>query len=781
MTDLLPKDRRILEKGWMEFRPFGANPDGTKIRDVSGTTVRANVEYLEESVGRTRGADAGARAVEQLVTLLNERIPDPAYHVTPAFLKNVWNSYSYEFLMFLKEFCKDLSGDPHFQFHVGKRFISPLIQTLGRPFSVPQIYKMFAYFGDKFVKGSIEYGIGAVTEQSAVLRVKFTDHVYRQFGPYRRACAALSCEAMKSALSSVPRHIHGLPDATITDLSCIANGDEYCEWELRWPRPPRRQILWPAAALSAGLATAPAVVWAVRHPALSPAEASAIVLLPALATSITVWSSMRRKARAREALIQEQMAAVETRHEELREAYLDQEQTTVELRKKVIQLTTLHRAGLLFGSTLDRDTLVRNVLDTMVRDLHYDRAMISFYDRSRGVSHGACMRGVADEVARLAHSQEIPVTDPDSLEGTVLLKGQPVLITDLPAARYRLHPLNWQLATTAGAKCLLAVPLKVSDRVLGSLTVDRTAAHSLTPDDLNLLVTFGNQVAIALDNVEAYRQIEALNVGLEAKVRERTTELQRVNRELKAANEQLQELDRLKSAFVSIVSHELRTPMTSIKGYVENILDGLAGGLTDKQSYYLERVKLNVERLTRMVNDLLDLSRIEDPEKRHDMLRPVPLSMRDLIAEVVESFQPIARKRSIAVTAGTLSPLPLVRGDRDKLHQVFTNLIGNAIKFTPPGGVVRIEAIARPDDFVQVCVSDTGYGIPSDEQDRVFDKFFRGAAIPEEARGAGLGLAITKSLVELHGGRIWLESAPGQGSRFFFSIPTVGPAPPSSR
>jgi signal transduction histidine kinase len=781
MTDLLPKDRRILEKGLMEFRPFGTDLDGTKIRDVSGTTVRANVEYLEECVGRTRGAEAGAQAVERLVALLNERIPDPAYHVTPAFLKNVWNSYSYEFLMFLKEFCRDLSGDPHFQFHVGKRFISPLIQTLGRPFSVPQIYRMFAYFGDKFVKGSIEYGIGTVTEQSAILRVKFTDRVYRQFGPYRKACAALSCEAMKSALASVPWHIHRLPDATVTDLSCIANGDEYCEWELRWSPSPRRQILWPAAALSAGVAIAPLVVSTVRHPSLSTAEASAIVLLPALAAATAVWSAMRRKARARDGLIQEQMAAVETRHEELRESYLDQEQTTVELRKKVIQLTTLHRAGLLFGSTLDRDTLIRNVLETMVRDLHYDRAMISFYDRDRGVSHGARMLGVAEEVANLAHSQEIPVTDPDSLEGTVLLKGQPVLVADLAAVRHRLHPLNRQLAEIAGARCLLAVPLKVTDRVLGSLTVDRTAAHSLTQDDLSLMVTFGNQVAIALASVEAYRQIEELNVGLEAKVRERTTELQRVNQELKAANERLRELDQLKSAFVSIVSHELRTPLTSIKGYVENILDGLAGELSDRQSYYLKRVHLNVERLTRMVNDLLDLSRIEDTEKRHEVLRPGRLCVQDLILEVVESFQTIARERSVTVTIGDSLPLPPVRGDRDKLHQVLTNLIGNAVKFTPPGGAVRVETSAPSDGTVQVCIADTGCGIPPDEQDKVFDKFFRGSAIPDEARGAGLGLAITKSLVELHGGRIWLESTPGHGSRFFFSLPTDRPAPPASR
>jgi signal transduction histidine kinase len=609
---LLSKDRRILEKGLMEFRPFGLNPDGTKIRDVSGTTVRANVDCLEESVARARGDAAGMRAVEQLVVLLNERIPDPAYHVTPAFLKNVWNSYSYEFLMFIKEFCKDLSHDPHFQFHVGKKFISPLIQTLGRPFSVPQIYKMFAYFGDKFVKGSVEYGIGTVTDQSAVLKVKFTDHVYRQFGPYRKACAALSCEAMKSALASVPWHIHRLPDATVRDLSCIANGDEYCEWELHWSRPPHQRAFWPAAALPAGIGTALLVTLSVRHPTIAPTEAAAVVLLPALAAGAALGWAMRREARARETLIQEQMEGVEARHEELRESYLDQEQTTVELRRKI-------------------------------------------------------------------------------------------------------------------------------------------------------------------------HEVEELNVNLEHKVRERTADLQRLNQELKAVNEQLQDLNRLKSAFVSIVSHELRTPMTSIKGYVENILDGLAGGITEKQSYYLTRVKLNAERLTRMVNDLLDLSRIEDPDKRHDYLRPVSISILDLTAEVVESFQTMARRQSIVVRADNPASLPSIRGDRDKLHRVLTNLIGNAVKFTPAGGEVVVEMTVQDDEVVQVCVIDTGCGIPPHEQDKVFDTFFRGASIPVEARGAGLGLAITKSLIELHGGRIWLESDQGKGSRFFFSLPITLPVAKNSR
>jgi hypothetical protein len=244
MTELLSKEHTILERPFMEFRPFGVDEHGEKIRDVSGVTVKANIDYLEEVVGRTRGAEAGIQAVWQLARLLNERLRDSAYHVTPAFLKNPWISYSYEFVMYLAEFCGNLSGDREFQFNVGKeKFISPVIQTLGRPFPVPQIYRMFPHFGEKFAKGSIQFGVGVVTDRSAILRMKFTDHVYKQFGPYRKRCASLVCSSAKAGLAAVPELVHGLSFAMITDRSCIATGDEYCEWEFTWTPRNGRGIL----------------------------------------------------------------------------------------------------------------------------------------------------------------------------------------------------------------------------------------------------------------------------------------------------------------------------------------------------------------------------------------------------------------------------------------------------------------------------------------------------------------------------------------------------------
>lgn len=726
MIELLSRDHRILEKGLMEFRPFGVDAGGRKIRDVSGMTIRANADYLEEAVSRMQGPEAGARAVEELCRRLNERIHDPAYHVTPAFLKNMWHSYSYEFTCFLGEFCEIIAGDPQFAFKMAKeKFLSPIIQTLGRPFTVPQIYKMFPHFGEKFVKGSVHLEAGPVTDHHARLRMQFTDAVCRQFGPYRKACAALACQSSKGGLAAVPERIHHGKPAMIKDLTCIAEGDDWCEWDITWE-----------TAASSRLLT----FWKVRH----------------------------EKTREREQLIDEQLRSVEARHEELREAYLEQEQATVELRRKVAQLTTLHRAGLLFGSTLDRETLLQTVLEALIHDLHYDRAMISLYDPGRQVSYGFRVLGASEEIAALVRTLEIPVTDCHSIEGTVLRKGQPVLVGDVRMVWDFLHPLNRHLASIARAKSIISVPLKVKGRILGALTVDRLQEHSLTQEDLDLMVTMANQVAVALDNVEAYSQIEQLNVGLETKVRERTIELEGLNRDLQAANEKLRELDQLKSAFVSIVSHEFRTPMTSIKGCVENLLDGLGGPLTERQALYLERLKYNAERLTRMSNELLDLSRIEAGKIE---FHASATSLVEVVGRVIESLQAIAQEKAVAIRQRQDGQLPLIQADPDKLHQILTNLIHNAVKFSPRHSEILVEGRRRDDGSVQVCVADQGPGIPPEELDKVFDKFYRGESAPVEARGAGLGLAITKTLVELHGGRIWAESTSGQGTRFFFTLP----------
>lgn len=213
--------------------------------------------------------------------------------------------------------------------------------------------------------------------------------------------------------------------------------------------------------------------------------------------------------------------------------------------------------------------------------------------------------------------------------------------------------------------------------------------------------------------------------------------------------------------------------MTSIKGYVENMLDGLTGALTDRQSYYLSRVKFNVERLTRMINDLLDLSRIEAGRVELNLAQ-VPVT--DLVTEITEALQPLAQNKSITLQRMHQGDTVKISADRDKLHQILTNLIQNAVKFTSPKGEIRVDTRVRDDAFVEFCIRDTGCGIPAHEHMKIFERFYRGETIQVEQRGAGLGLPITKSLVELHGGKIWVESTLGQGSRFFFTMPVWQPS-----
>ena len=250
--------------------------------------------------------------------------------------------------------------------------------------------------------------------------------------------------------------------------------------------------------------------------------------------------------------------------------------------------------------------------------------------------------------------------------------------------------------------------------------------------------------------------------GLEKKVEERT-------HELGLANERLKELDRLKSDFVSNVSHELRTPLTAIKGAVDLVLREVVGPLTEKQIHYLTRVRSNTQHLGGLINDLLDLAKIESGRIEVKSSR---VSLSGLVHEVVEGLRPVAAEKVIALEATIREPSILVWADRDKINQVLTNLIGNAIKFTPVHGRVTVSASRNGGESVQVSVSDNGPGVPADEKEKIFAKFYRVAETNgENSKGTGLGLAISKALVELHGGKIWVESEPSRGSTFYFTLP----------
>lgn len=236
--------------------------------------------------------------------------------------------------------------------------------------------------------------------------------------------------------------------------------------------------------------------------------------------------------------------------------------------------------------------------------------------------------------------------------------------------------------------------------------------------------------------------------------------------------DRLRLIDRLKTEFLSNVSHELRTPLTAIKGSIDNMLDGLAGGINDRQRRYLERLAENTAQLERLISDLLDLARIESGTLRFS---PRSTSVTRLIEDAAQSVRPLAERREVVIRVEPPGEEIVVSADRDRLMQVLFNLLGNALKFTGSGGCVTLGATPQ-EGTVLFVVTDTGCGVPEHDLERIFDRFYQSPG-PEgiKTSGTGLGLPIARSLVELHGGRIWAEGA-GQGTRFLFTLPL--PAPP---
>jgi PAS domain S-box-containing protein len=228
------------------------------------------------------------------------------------------------------------------------------------------------------------------------------------------------------------------------------------------------------------------------------------------------------------------------------------------------------------------------------------------------------------------------------------------------------------------------------------------------------------------------------------------------------------EADRAKSEFISTVSHELRTPMTSIKGYADLLMLGMAGPLDEQQKHFIGIIRNNAERMVALVNDLLDISRIESGRVQLD-LRAVHI--HEVVGQVVHTLEGRAQNKNITLQVNVSENLPPVWGDSNRVAQILTNLISNAIQYTPPGGRVTVSAYPNG-DMMEVSVADTGIGISKADQRKIFDRFFRADdPLVQETPGTGLGLPITASLVQMHGGQIWVESELGEGSTFTFTLP----------
>ena len=328
--------------------------------------------------------------------------------------------------------------------------------------------------------------------------------------------------------------------------------------------------------------------------------------------------------------------------------------------------------------------------------------------------------------------------------GQAAITRAPVQIPDTFDERERSASRVRPLLNRLGYRSLLTVPLLREQQILGGLTVWRRQVGEFEPEVINLLQTFATQSALAIHNARLFREIGDKN------------------REIEAAN-------RHKSEFLANVSHELRTPLNAIIGFSEVLLEKFFGELNDKQNEYVDDILSSGRHLLSLINDILDLSKVEAGRME---LEVTPFFLPDAIENALLLVRERASRHGIKLDRAVDDRLGDFTGDERKVKQILVNLLTNAVKFTPEGGQIRVEA--RLDDrAIIVSVTDTGIGIAKEDQEAIFEEFRQaGGNYAHKREGTGLGLTLTKRFVEMHGGKIWVESEVGKGSTFTFTLPT---------
>jgi signal transduction histidine kinase len=427
---------------------------------------------------------------------------------------------------------------------------------------------------------------------------------------------------------------------------------------------------------------------------------------------------------------------------QLKDSYATLEQKvadrTRELSEALDQLRALIGVSHAINSTLDLQAVLAAILANACRLANAGGGAIYTFDQvseefSLAATHG--MSADLIETVRAAH----PRLHDNSPVGRSTFSRSVIQVADLAAEP--TYPLREALLK-ADVRALLAVPLLREERIIGALMVRRRQPGTFDQAIIELMQSFASQSALAIQNARLFQEIDEKS------------------RQLEVASQH-------KSQFLANMSHELRTPLNAVLGYTELMQDGLYGELPPKVKEVLERVQTNSKHLLGLINDVLDLSKIEAGQL---VLSNEDYSMKNVVDTVVSATESLAEAKKLPLKVDISDDMPVGHGDERRIAQVLLNLVGNAIKFTD-AGEVRIAAKAINGRF-SVAVSDTGPGIPASETGRVFHEFHQvDSSNTKTKAGTGLGLAIAKRIVELHSGRIWVESELGKGSTFYFELP----------
>jgi signal transduction histidine kinase len=405
------------------------------------------------------------------------------------------------------------------------------------------------------------------------------------------------------------------------------------------------------------------------------------------------------------------------------------------------EIQLLNRLGGLFTASLSLTDNIAAMLRATSQMVQFDAATVFLLNEgSRELS--AC--------ATYPHKDEVPhiarFVLGEGILGYAVEQLETLNITDAT-----LDPRFKMLDQSRSPRSLMVQPLATPQRVVGAMTISRQRVDPFTELDAAILKVITNQAAIAIENGRLYEQLQA-HLG-----------------ELETANAQIAEVSRLKSEFLANMSHELRTPLNAILGFSELLRDDLAGKISEKQRKdCLDNIYNSGRHLLSLINDVLDLTKIE--AGRMDLVYE-EFGVESAMREVLNVLRSLAIKKDIEITSSVEPSEALLIADKNKFKQVLYNLMSNAIKFTPPFGTVAVQARAQ-DQTLSISVKDSGIGIAKELQAKIFGAFYQvQSASNREYPGTGLGLALTKKLVELHGGSIDFDSAPAQGTTFTVQLP----------
>jgi GAF domain-containing protein len=414
------------------------------------------------------------------------------------------------------------------------------------------------------------------------------------------------------------------------------------------------------------------------------------------------------------------------------------EARTQDLTRSVGELRALSEVGQAISSTLDLQTVLRTIVARATQLAGVDAGVIYEYDEQTEIFVPRATERLEVEIVETLIAA--PVRKGEGATGRLAEAQAPIQLSDILEA-----PAESRVRETlgrAGYRALLAVPLVREGHLIGGLTVFRKAPGEFAPELIDLLQTFATQSGLAIQNARLFR------------------ELADKSRQLEAASQH-------KSEFLANMSHELRTPLNAIIGFSEVLSERMFGELNEKQDEYLKDIHASGQHLLSLINDILDLSKIEAGRMELELSDfDLPLTIDNALTLIRER----AGRRGIALHTTVDERLAQIQADERKIRQVLLNLLSNAIKFTPEGGKIAVEA--KPvAGSIEVSVSDTGIGIAPEDQEAVFEEFRQVGTADKKVEGTGLGLALSRKFIELHGGRIWVKSEVGEGSTFTFTIP----------